>query len=150
MLTVQCICCCTIPASVEGLLYTQSTRISVPLSRLGPPAPSPASECVPPPHLGPRGVAVGLILEMWRASLEKCRFTMETWRISVIAVEANSGSEEAYPGAVEAQSEVVEAHLLESWSHPGPGAVEAHHGTVQVLHEGMESVPQSGWLILNP
>ncbi len=39
---------------VEGLHYTYSTRVSVPSSDLAPSAPSPASECVPPP-LKPKG-----------------------------------------------------------------------------------------------
>ncbi len=37
---------------VEDLLYTWSTRVSIPLSELGPPTPSPPSECVSP--LGPK------------------------------------------------------------------------------------------------
>jgi hypothetical protein len=41
------------PHSVEGFCYTLSTRMSVPSSELVPPAPSPASECLP--HLAPNG-----------------------------------------------------------------------------------------------
>jgi hypothetical protein len=44
--------------SVEGLVYLEYSRVPVPSSELGPPTPSPASECVSPiGHKGGVGVS---------------------------------------------------------------------------------------------
>ncbi len=55
----------------------------------------------------------------------------------LVEVEANPGAEKANPRTADA----MEEHL---------GCVEAHQEAMDALHGGLDSHPQSGWLILNP